>query len=207
MSRALLLAACLCLAAGCRHAASGPIVLRFLEAPDTGGGWHAIIDAFEAAHPGIRVELVEGPGDTDTRQSMYTAAFLAGDATYDLAYMDVTWVPAFAAHHWLLPLDDRFPPAEREAFLPGDIRGSTWNGHIYRVPMQADAGLLYYRTDLVPSPPATLDALAAAARRAEAPPARWGYVYQGQQVPRGSSARSSRCCGARADRSSMRRAT
>jgi len=171
----VLLAAC----GGARPAS--PIVLRFLEAPDVGGGWHAIIDRFEAENPGIRVDMVEGPPSTDTREEMYAAAFLSGDAGYDLVYMDVPWVPKFAAHGWLRPLDTRMPASARAEFLPADITGSTWQGHLYRVPMQTDAGMLYYRTDLVPGPPRTFDDLVRMARAAQHPPERWGFVFEGLQ--------------------------
>lgn len=173
------LAAIVALAA-CGGAGGGRPVIRFLEAPDTGGGWHEIVEAFEAANPDVDVELVEGPPSTNTREEMYAAAFLAG-AAYDVIYMDVPWVPKFAARGWLRPLDDLLPPDARDVFLPGDVAGSLYQGRLYRVPMQADAGMLYYRTDLVDRPPETFADLVALARRAQQPPDRWGYVFQGLQ--------------------------
>jgi multiple sugar transport system substrate-binding protein len=156
-------------------------VIRFLEAPDTGGGWRAIIEAFELANPDVDVELVEGPPSTNSREAMYAAAFLSGDTGYDVVYLDVPWVPKFASHGWLRPLDDRLSPDAREAFLPGDLAGSVYNGRLYRVPMQADAGMLYYRTDLVDHAPSTFEELVTQAREAGRPPERWGYVFQGLQ--------------------------
>ncbi len=181
MSRRVLVPLLLCLS-GCGGAPpAGPVVIRFLEAPDVGGGWHAIIDRFEAQSPGIRVDLVEGPPSTDTREEMYAAAFLGGDASYDLVYMDVPWVPKFAARGWLRTLDARLPAAARAAFLPADLAGSTYRGHLFRVPMQTDAGMLYYRSDLVPRAPETFDELVRMARAAQAPPERWGFVFEGLQ--------------------------
>src|SRR5690606_12799953 len=50
----------------------------------------------------------------------------------------------------------------------------------YRVPAFTDAGLLYYRTDLVPEPPQTFEELMRLAS-ANQTPDRWGYVWQGKQ--------------------------
>lgn len=157
------------------------IVLRFLEQPDNGGGWNEIIRRFERANPEIDVELVEGPPATDLREGIYSTSFLSGDRTYDLVYMDVIWVPKFAAQSWLLPLDDRLPESARGEFLPGDIAGSTYEGRIYRVPMRSDAGLLFYRSDIAGGPPETFEDLTAACRRHQSPPGVWGFVFQGRQ--------------------------
>ncbi|MBI3098130.1 MAG: ABC transporter substrate-binding protein [Planctomycetes bacterium] len=161
--------------------AKGKTVVRFLEGPDNGGGWKEIVSRFEAAHPEIDVELVEGPASTNTREEMYTASFLSGDSTYDVICMDIIWVPKLAAQGWLLPLDDRLPPNEREKFLPGDIQGSIYEGRIYRVPMRSDAGMLYYRSDVVTTPPETFEDLVRLSREHQKPPGMWGFVFQAKQ--------------------------
>ena len=170
----------LLLLAGCAGEPEG-IRLRFLDRPDDGGGWAEIIAGFEAEHPGIAVELVEGPTSTDTREGMYATTFLSGQAVYDIVYMDVIWVPRFAERGWLLPLDDRFPIEKREDFLPGEISGAIYRGRIYRVPMRSDAGVLFYRTDLIEKPPATFEELVGLCERLQDPPDLVGFVFQGQQ--------------------------
>jgi len=58
-----------------------------------------------------------------------------------------------------MPLDTQFPPAEQSKFFDGCIEADTWEGHIYGVPLNIDAGILYYRKDLLDKygfePPAT----------------------------------------------------
>ncbi|MBD3163083.1 MAG: extracellular solute-binding protein [Candidatus Eisenbacteria bacterium] len=176
-----LLAVLLALAlVGCAEEPEG-IRLRFLDRPDEGGAWAEILSRFEERHPEIDVELVEGPTSTDTREGMYATTFLSGEATYDIVYMDVIWVPRFADRGWLLPLDDRFPEAEREAFLPGDVAGSVFEGSVYRVPLRADAGVLFYRSDLIEEPPETFAELVRLCERHQDPPDRHGFLFQGQQ--------------------------
>jgi multiple sugar transport system substrate-binding protein len=154
--------------------------LSLLMEPDGTGVWHRLLDRFNQNHPKMPVRLVEGPGSTDTREDMYSTAFLGGAGGYDIVYCDVVWVPKFAAAGWLLDLSDRWSPSERDEFLTADIEAGTYQGHLYRIPSFADAGVLYYRTDLVPSPPDTFQDLYRMALSAQRD-GRWGFVWQGKQ--------------------------
>ena len=177
---------CLGLAAGCKKPdTSGKVVLRMLYGPDIGGAVKEIIRNFEGANPGIKVEMIEGPAATNTREDMYSTAFLAEESTYDMVYMDVIWVPKFASQGWLRPLDDFFDSPMQREFFPGDVEGSKYNGKIYRVPIQSDAGMLYYRKDLLAKhelqAPRTWDELVSIAKKLQNPPKLWGFVFQGKQ--------------------------
>ena len=85
--------------------------LSLLMEPDGSGVWQEIIDDFQQHHPGVRVQLVEGPPATDVREDMYSTSFLSGAAAYDVVYCDVISVPKFAAAGWLLDLTDRISPS------------------------------------------------------------------------------------------------
>ena len=60
-----------------------------LMEPDGSDIWHSLIDDFQAQHPDIRVQLIEGPPATNAREDMYSTSFLSGDASYDIVYRDV----------------------------------------------------------------------------------------------------------------------
>ena len=139
--------------------------------------WQPIASRFEREHPGVKVDLVEGPQSTDLRENIYTASLLAKDPTFDLVYMDVTWTAKFAAAGWLVPLDEFVSPAERLEFLPSAIAAGEYEGVLYRMPVRTDVGLLYYRRDLLAAaglaPPHTFDELLSAARRLQSPPGLW----------------------------------
>lgn len=161
------------------------VVLRFMDRPDVGGAWAAMIRSFEVQHPNIRVELIEGPNSTDTRESLYAMALLAEDPTYDLIFLDVTWLAKFAQAGWLLPLDARVRPELLADFFPGDLRASRYQGNLYRLPLRTDAGVLYGRADLLSEaqlkPPETFEELTRTARHLMHPPECWGYVFQAMQ--------------------------
>jgi len=151
-----------------------------LMEPDGTGLWQAIIKDFQVLHPDIRVQLVEGPAPTDTREDMYSVSFLSGAAAYDIVYCDVIWTPKFAAAGWLLDLTDRASERDTADFLPADLHAGTYRGRLYRIPAFADAGVLYYRKDLVHSPPETFDELEQLSRAFQSRD-RSGFLWQGKQ--------------------------
>ena len=154
--------------------------LSVLMEPDGTGVWRDIIGRFNDAHPKTPVRLVEGPAPTDTREDMYSTAFLAGRSGYDIVYCDVIWVPKFAAAGWLLDLTNRISPEDREDFLPADLQGGSYQGRLYRIPAFTDAGMLYYRSDLIEPPPQTFQDVIAGASKFQNSD-RNGFVWQGKQ--------------------------
>jgi len=134
---------------------------------------------FMELNPGVRVELQRTPDDASQRHQLYVQWLNARVGNPSILQLDVVWTPEFAAAGWVLPLDKYGPP--RGDFFPATITANTWAGKLYALPWFADVGLLYRRTDLVPSEPKTLeemvtDAQGAMARRGGP---RYGIVWQG----------------------------
>ncbi len=147
---------------------------------DVGGAWAEVIRRFHATHPDIRIDYISGPWSTDERQNMYIRSFLAEDG-FELVYLDVVWTAKFASRGWLLPLDEWFPPAAREALLLRDVEAGVYQGRFYRVPIRTDVGMLYYRKDLMPEPPRTWEEFETVCHRYGNPPERYCIVFQGMQ--------------------------
>jgi len=168
---------------GAERTGSGPH-LRVLLPPSEQAVWQPVARSFEAAHPGVRVEIVEGPQSTNLREDLYTASLLARDPTFDLVYMDVTWTSKFASAGWLRPLD-AFEGFEPDRFLSAAVEAGRYRGHAYRIPIRTDVGVLYYRADWLEAsgldPPQTFDDLKRIAGALQHPPERWGFVWQGKQ--------------------------
>jgi trehalose/maltose transport system substrate-binding protein len=154
--------------------------LSMLMEPDGTGVWRDLIKQFQDLHPGIRIRLIEGPPATNTREDMYSTSFLSGSAGYDVVYCDVIWVPKFAAAGWLLDLTGRPSPADIQDYLPADLRAGTYRERLYRIPAFADAGVLYYRKDLVPSAPVTFEDLVLLSKQ-HMTNDRVGWLWQGKQ--------------------------
>jgi len=121
---------------------------------------------FEALHPDLAVEVVPSPDAADQRHQMYVQWLNAGAETPDVLQLDVIWTAELAAAGWILALD-RFG-VDAGAYFPAVLAANRWQGHLYAAPLFVDAGMLYYRTDLVDHAPASLDELVAMARQAKA---------------------------------------
>jgi ABC-type glycerol-3-phosphate transport system substrate-binding protein len=136
------------------------------------------IARFSANHAGLTVQIRSTPDAADARHQLYVEWLNAWAADPDVLQLDVIWTPEFAAAGWILPLD-RFAPDTRD-FFPAPLAADRWRGRLFAVPWFVDTGMLYWRTDLVPSAPQTFDELVADARRAtRASGVPYGLVWQG----------------------------
>ncbi len=164
---------------------SAVVKLSVMMDADVTGDWHQFIRDFQAANPTIRINYIEGPSETNARENLYVTSLLSGETFYDLIFSDVVWVPKFAAAGWLEDLTDRWPAEKWNEFIPGALEGSKYEGRIYRVPQTIDAGMFYYRRDLLDAagekPPETFDELVRIAQKLQRPEQLWGFVWQGKQ--------------------------
>lgn len=163
-----------------------PVVLSTLMPALDAASAQVVVKEFEAQNPNIRLNLVEGPAASNLIEDLYTSSFLLGDSPYDLVVMDVVWLPKFAAAGWLLDITDQVPAEELADVFPADLEGGKYEERLYRLPFRTDAGLLYYRTDLLEQaglqPPETFEDLLTASKTVQdAGGAQWGYVWQGRQ--------------------------
>lgn len=124
--------------------------LRFVtwksEAPEV---WNRAIAAFEKHNPGVKVISEIGPQSSTQLHDLLTQKLRNRDARLDVFLMDVIWPAEFASAGWALPLDRYFPAAEQANFLKPPMAANQYRGRIFGVPLFIDAGLLYYRKDLL----------------------------------------------------------
>lgn len=146
--------------------AGAQTVIRYLQPgvdqPNLRAPVEEMIAQFEAEHPDIEVRL-ESVGWGDAYQKI-TTDLLAGNAA-DVMYVGARWIPAFAAIGGLMELDE-FVDEEKLALFPsGLMEGQSFQGSLYALPVAFSTKVVYYRTDLIDSPPTTWDELLAAAQR------------------------------------------
>lgn len=163
-----------------------PVVVTMLMQGQDRANWAPFFKDFNQKNPDIQLNVVEGPFDTNLVENLYTSAFLLGDSPYDILNMDIVWVPKFAAAGWIMDLTDRLPVEQKAKFVKGNLEGGTYQNKLYRIPTTSDAGVLYYRTDLLEKagiePPETFEEMLTTAQKLQAQgDARWGYLWQGKQ--------------------------
>ena len=142
-------------------------------------------DLFMEEHPGIRLEILEGPEQTDSLLALYTDFFDAQSAVIDVMQIDVIW-PGFVEPH-VVDLYDYLPDDVLEPHIEAIAENNVVDGKLVAVPWFTDVGVLYYRTDLLDAhgfeaPPATwadLEEMARTILAAEEDPDLWGFVFQG----------------------------
>jgi multiple sugar transport system substrate-binding protein len=97
----------------------------------------------------IEVALRLAPADSSQYFEKLRIEFQAGQADSDVISGDVIWPAQFAANGWISDLSGLFTADLREPYLPAAIDSNTYEGAVYGVPWFTDAGMLYYRKDLL----------------------------------------------------------
>ncbi|MFE2757605.1 extracellular solute-binding protein [Actinosynnema sp. NPDC059335] len=184
----VLLAACATPVVDDAEEGEGPIT--FVDGRDTTEGqqvrelvrrWNATASRHED------VSFVEMPTTTDGHRAQLTARAQdledasGGPDCYDVMAVDVVWTAAFGAAGHLVPLD----PAEFgvERMLGEAVRtAASPDGGLWAVPWRSDAGLLYYRKDVLDReglrPPTTWEELRRQATEVAPRYGLKGYVAQ-----------------------------
>jgi multiple sugar transport system substrate-binding protein len=147
-----------------------------------------LLDRFHQAFPQIRVRDESLPSSSDQQHQIYAINLEGGGEGLDVLAMDVIWVPEFARAGWIRPLEHEFTPDLQREFLSNTIEAVTYQGHVYGVPWNIDAGVLYYRKDLLAKygrpPPTTWQELVETAQlivEAERDPRLYGFIWQGRE--------------------------
>ncbi|WP_026486612.1 ABC transporter substrate-binding protein [Caldanaerobius polysaccharolyticus] len=159
-----------------------PVTITYAAGKDSTPATKALIDAFEKKYPNIKVKFQEMPQSTDDQHNAYVTALSAGDSSIDVIAMDIIWTPEFGAAGWTLPLDKYVTKDMESKFLPGPMEAVKYNGHIYGMPRFTDAGVLYYRKDIISTPPKTWDELMQMVKaNVGKNGTKYGIVFQGNQ--------------------------
>jgi trehalose/maltose transport system substrate-binding protein len=140
-----------------------------------------------AKKTGNTVKVVSTPNDTNERLALYQQLLSAGASDIDVFQIDVIW-PGILGNQFI-DLAPYSKGAEKEHF-PAIVANNTINGKLVAMPWFTDAGVLYYRKDLLEKygakPPATWDELADTAAKIQAGERKagndkfWGFVFQGK---------------------------
>jgi len=142
---------------------------------------------FEEKHPNVTVNVLSTPDLANDRLSLYLQFFEAESPKVDVYQIDVIW-PGDLAQHFL-DLYEYGAEDVVDDHFQAIVENNTVDGRLVAMPWFTDAGLLYYRTDLLEKydleVPETWEELERAAKtiqtgeRAAGNQDFWGYVWQG----------------------------
>jgi multiple sugar transport system substrate-binding protein len=134
-----------CSSAAPPPSAGGPTVITFWSSIR---GTQPVVDAFNATHTEIQVDLEVTPTGVGGTNAKLTNATRAGNAP-DVATLEYNALPAFALDGAVLDVTDRIDEEFRTAMLPQSWDQTTLDGRVYGVPMDIEPMIFFYRRDLL----------------------------------------------------------
>ncbi|MDH3301019.1 MAG: ABC transporter substrate-binding protein [Acidimicrobiia bacterium] len=144
------------------EASGDKTVVRWIFGGSASDSAQELESTFEAANPDIDIEIIQGPESATDLLGTYLQTFEAQSDEIDVLNIDVIWPGDLAEH--LLDMYEYGAADVVDAHFPAIVENNTRDGRLVGIPFYTDAGLLYYRTDLLDKygydgPPATWDEL------------------------------------------------
>ena len=137
-------------------AANAPVTLNYWSFPDNSGAIQQAVNTCSAASGGrYTINYNKLPTDADSQRQQLALRLAAHDSSMDILGLDVTWEAEFAQAGWIVPWSGANLAAAKNDTLPTMLQTATWQGKLYAVPYNTNTQLLWYRSDLVPTPPKT----------------------------------------------------
>ena len=173
------------------HFASGETV-RFAGDSDLvgdNGRWTRAVAEEWAEKTNNSIEYISRPADATATLQMYLQYWGSKSADVDVFLIDVIWQGIAAPY--AVDLKKFVKPNIISGFFPHSIENNTINGRLVSMPWFIDAGILYYRTDLLQKygysgPPKTWDELAEMAKKIQEGERTagnlgfYGFVFEGK---------------------------
>jgi len=142
--------------AACGSSGKGPVTLNWYVFPEPSGSFaKAAADCSASSHGAYRITLSSLSTASDQQRISLVRRLAAGDPGIDIATLDVDWTAEFAEAKWIRPWTGADKTAVTNGVLPGPLETATWKGKLYAAPINSNTQLLWYRKDLVPTPPKT----------------------------------------------------
>ncbi|QRN97709.1 ABC transporter substrate-binding protein [Archangium violaceum] len=119
-----------------------------------------------AKKTGNEVKLISGSTDASEQLTVFQQQLTAGATDLDVLRIDIVWPGILGAH--LIDLKPYIPNDVVQQHFPAIVQNNTVEGKLVAMPWFTDAGVLYYRKDLLEKhgqkPPTTWQELATVAK-------------------------------------------
>jgi trehalose/maltose transport system substrate-binding protein len=143
-------------ACGTSSAATGPVTLNFYMFPDPSGSiQQAANNCGAQSHGRYTINYNILPTAADQQRLQMARRLAAGDSSLDILGLDVTWEAEFATAGWIRPWTGTYKAQAIAGTLKGPLQTAIWRGQLVAVPYNSNTQLLWYRSDLVKTPPKT----------------------------------------------------
>jgi len=143
-------------ACGTSSAGTGPVTLNFYFYPDSSPATQDGINNCNAqSHGKYTISYQKLPEASDGQRQQMVRRLAAHDPTMDILGLDVTWEAEFAQAGFIQPWTGQYKAEAENGTLGPALNTALWKGQLYAVPDNSNTQLLWYRSDLVKTPPTT----------------------------------------------------
>jgi multiple sugar transport system substrate-binding protein len=138
------------------NAGAGPVTLNYYLYQDTSGATAAAVSNCNKQSGGkYTISYQPLPQGADLQRQQLARRLAAHDPAIDIMGLDVTWEPEFATAGWIVPWTGTYKAQAEAGTLVPALNTAIWKGQLVAVPDNTNTQLLWYRSDLVPTPPTT----------------------------------------------------
>jgi multiple sugar transport system substrate-binding protein len=142
--------------AACGSSGKGPVTLNWDVFPEPSGSFaKAAANCSAASHGAYNIKIDFLSNASDQQRQTLVQRLAAGDSSIDILAMDVDWTAEFASAGWIRQWTGANRTAASKGLLPGPLKTATYDGKLYAAPVNSNTEILWYRKDLVKTPPKT----------------------------------------------------
>ena len=144
--------------AACGGGGGGATKLTYYVFPEPSGSFaEAAKRCSQQSNGRYTISIQNLPSDADSQRQNMVRRLAAKDSSIDLVGMDVIWTAEFAEAGWIRQWTGKDKAEVTKGTLAGPLQTATYQGRLYGAPANTNTQLLWYRKDLVRTPPKTWD--------------------------------------------------
>lgn len=151
--------------AGC-GSGDGGITINVYKYPQE--SFQKIVDDCNDRADGYRIAYHKLPREADGQREQMVRRLAAEDTGMDVLGLDVTWTAELAKAGWIKEFTGRAKAEVEDGTLETPLETARYDGKLYGAPDNTNVQLLWYRGDLVDTPPKTWDEMIEAGSRLKA---------------------------------------
>ncbi len=140
--------------AGC-GSGDGGITINVYKYPQE--NFQQIVDNCNGQADGYRIVYHKLPREADGQREQMVRRLAAEDTGMDVLALDVTWTAELAKAGWIKEFTGQAKSEVEDGTLETPLETARYEGKLYGAPDNTNVQLLWYRGDLVPTPPETWD--------------------------------------------------
>jgi len=134
----------------------GAATINWYVFPEPSGSFaKAAAECSASSHGAYNIKINFLSNASDQQRQTLVQRLAAGDKSIDILAMDVDWTAEFASAGWIVPWTGADKTKVSQGVLPGPLKTATYNGKLYAAPINSNTEILWYRKDLVKTPPKT----------------------------------------------------